>query len=303
MTDPTDAPLIAVAEVEAKPQPGDDRYWSVTTILKSYGDSEALISWSASETAKAAIRKQRTWQAMVEDEGEDAAIGWLAQQRFNPPKGERSATALGEAVHAAIEYLVVNGHRPPHGYQLSPKAGQMDAEVDPYLDNFDMWLDYAQPVFEAAEMTVYNDTYQYAGTLDGIATIQGQRVVIDYKTSKKSTTAGGKRAKPWKDVVLQTNAYRWAEFAAVWRARKFESYSRRYYLLNADERELAVPMPKTDGAVAVHITPQHCDMWPIPSDEAVFERFLYAIENARTDIDLSRDWLKEPIILLDRKAS
>jgi hypothetical protein len=296
-------PLQTSAETDAKPAPEDERLWSVTTILKSYGDSDALINWSAQETARAAIRKLRTWQAMVDDEGEDGAVNWLAQQRYNPPKGERSATALGEAVHAAIEHLVVNGHRPPHGTELSKKAGQMDAEVDPYLDSFDMFLDHFQPTFEAAEMTVYHPGYGYAGTLDGIAVIQGQRVVIDYKTSKKSTTGRGERSKPWKDVVLQTCAYRHAELVAVWKARRFESYSRRYYLLNAEERDLAVPMPTTDGALCVHITPQHCDTWPLPSGDEVFERFLYAIENARTDQELSKGWLTEPLMLLDRKAS
>jgi hypothetical protein len=61
---------------------------------------------------------------------------------------------------------------------------------------------------------------------------------------------------------LQLAAYRHAEFAAVWRARRFEQYSRRYYLLNPEERAMALPMPKTDGGLVIHITPEHCDVYP-----------------------------------------
>ncbi len=293
--------LTAEAEVSATPQRDDDRLWSVTTILKAQGDSEALINWSAQETARAAIRKRRTWEAMVDEDGEDATVNWLADQRFKPPPGERSATTLGQAVHAAIEILVVTGRRPEHGTPLAD-VGVMDDEVAPYLDSFDMWLDHFQPTFTAAEMTVYNTTYGYAGTLDGMATIGGQHVLIDYKTSKQSTTGSGARKKPWSDVGLQCAAYEHAEFAAVWKARRFEKYSRRYYLLNQEERDQAVPMPAVDGSVVIHITPHHCDTYPLQGDDR-FTDFLYAIEAARIAFEKSRTYIGQPLALLDRKAS
>jgi hypothetical protein len=296
-------PLQTSAETDAKPAPEDERLWSVTTILKAYGDSQGLIEWSAGAVADTAIRSEKTWKAILEDSGEAEARRWLIDSRYRPARGERSATKLGTAVHAAIETLVVTGRRPNLGDDLGPDIGIYDSEVEPYLDNFQLFLDYFQPEFTAAELTVYNPTYGYAGTLDGQAHVQGQHVVIDYKTSKKSFDGRGNRSKPWKTVALQTAAYRHAEFAAVWKARKFEQYSRRYYLLNEDERNLSVPMPQVDGGLCVHITPDHCDVYPVPTDDTVFERFLFAMENARTDFELSRGWIGEPLALLNRKAS
>lgn len=299
----TTVPMQASAEVDAKPQADDERLWSVTTILKSYGDAQALIEWSAGAVADEALDNLEWYQTKVEKEGRDKARRDLIDSRYRPRAGERSATALGEGVHAAIEILVVTGKRPAHGEFLTEKSGVMDAEIDPYLDSFEMFLDHAQPEFQAAEMTVYNTTYGYAGTTDAVLTLQGVPVIGDYKSSKKELDGRGNRSKPWKDSVLQVNAYKGAEFVAVWRARRFHSYSRRYYLLNEDERAMAVPMPETDGGVVIHITPRHCDVWPVPTGDDVFERFLYALENARTDQDLSRGWLREPLMLLDRKVA
>lgn len=300
MTDLT--PLQTEAEVVAQPQRGDDRLWSVTTILKAQGDSQALIEWSAGAVADTALDNLDWLDKKIVNEGRDEARSWLVQSRYRPAAGERSATKLGQAVHAAIEILVVTGRRPEMGAPLAD-VGEMDEEVVPYLDSFDLFLDHFQPTFTAAEMTVYNATYGYAGTLDGMATIGGQHVLIDYKTSKTSTDGRGARKKPWTDVGLQCAAYRHAEFAAVWKARRFEKYSRRYYLLNEEERQLAVPMPATDGAVVVHITPHHCDTYPLDVSEDTFTDFLYAIEAARISFEKSRNYIGQPLALLDRKAS
>ncbi|MEP7114434.1 MAG: hypothetical protein ABI862_14305 [Ilumatobacteraceae bacterium] len=293
------ADLVADAVVTVPaPDDQDERLWSVTTILKAFGDSEGLIHWTAIETAKAAVKQLKTLTAMADDE--DAAIEWLTGARFRASKGERSATKLGEDVHAACEQYVVTGTRPALGDQLP--NGEMDAETSPYVDSFELWLDRFQPQYTAAEMTVYNTEYGYAGTLDGHAIVDGTPVILDYKTSKLSFDGRGKRKKPWVDVALQLAAYRHAPTAAVWRARRFEQWSRRYYLLNQDERELAVPTPVTDGGLVIHLTPDHCDVYPIDCGPAVFEAFLYAVEAARWSMFTSKKVLGEPLALLDRKA-
>jgi hypothetical protein len=152
-------------------------------------------------------------------------------------------------------------------------------------------------------MTVYHPGYGYAGTLDGIATIDGTRVIIDYKTAKQSFDGRGNRKKPWVDVALQLAAYRNAEFAAIWRARRYEQYSRRYYLLSGDERAMAVPVPHTDGGIVVHLTPHHCDVYPVDCGPEIHTAFLYAIEAARWSYQLSKRVLGDPIALLDVKGA
>ena len=118
----TTSPLQAEAEVDAKPQPDDERLWSVTTILKAFGDSQALIEWSAGAVADTAIRSQKAWLAILEESGPDEARKWLVDSRYRPARGERSATKLGTAVHAAVEILTVTGRRPEHGDPPAARA-------------------------------------------------------------------------------------------------------------------------------------------------------------------------------------
>jgi len=298
MTD-TQHELVADSVVTVPaPDDGDERMWSVTTILKAFGDSEGLIQWTATETATAAVKGIKTVTAMAADD-EASAIEWLRGSRFRAKRGERSATKLGEDAHAAFETYVVTGKRPQRGDRLT--NGEVDAEIEPYIDSFELWLDRFQPEYTAAEMTVYNPQYGYAGTLDGHVIVNGTPVILDYKTSKLSFDGQGKRKKPWNDVALQLAAYRHAPLAAVWRARRFEQWSRRYYLLNGDERSLAVPTPTVEGGLVVHVTPQHCDVYPIDCGPDVFEAFLYAIEAARWSMFTSKQVLGEPLALLDNK--
>lgn len=294
----TQIELMADATIDAQPDDNDDRLWSVTTILKAFGDSDGLIYWSVDETAKAAVKGLKTLTAMADDD-ETAAVAWLRDARFRASKGQRSATKLGEDVHAACEEYVVTGQRPAPGTQLP--NGFMDDEVAPYIDSFELWLDRFQPEYIAAEVTVYNPQYGYAGTADGFVRVEGTNVALDYKSAKQSFDGRGKRKKPWVDVALQLSAYRHAPLAAVWRARKFEQWSRRYYLLNEDERTLAVPTPETEGGLVIHLTPEHCDVYPVDCGTEVFEAFLYAIEAARWSMFTSKRVLGEPLALMDRK--
>lgn len=299
MTDTTAIPMTAEVEVDAQPSEDDERLWSVTTILKSFGDSEGLIQWTAAETAKAAVGSLATVHAMAED-NPDAAVEWLKQARFRSKPGTRSATKLGQDVHACCETYVVTGKRPAFGTPLP--NGTLDAEVEPYLDSFELWLERFQPEYVAAEVVVYNERYGYAGQADGYAVVEGTPCIIDYKSAKESFDTRGNRRKPWTDVAMQLAGYRHAPKAAVWRARRFESYGRRYYLLNADERELAVPPPTVEGGLVIHLTPDHCDVYPVDCGDSVFDAFLYAIEGARWTSVTSKRVLGAPLALMDKAA-
>lgn len=300
MTINTAPDLVADAVVTVPaPDDQDERLWSVTTILKAFGDSEGLIYWSVAETAKAAVKGLKTLTTLAAEDEADA-LEWLSGARFRGGKGERSATKLGEDVHAACEQYVVTGKRPAAGDPLP--NGAVDDEVAPYISSFELWLDRFQPEYTAAEMTVYNPEYGYAGTLDGHVVVDGTPCILDYKTSKQSFDGRGKRKRPWVDVALQMAAYRHAPMTAVWRARRFEQYSRRYYLLNADERELAIPTPATEGGLVIQLTPQHCDVYPVDCGPDVFEAFLYAIEAARWSMFTSKKVFGDPLALLDQKG-
>lgn len=259
----------------------DDRFWSVTEILRAVGDSNGLIHWAAKEAAGAAVTSRETWQAMEREQGTDEALDWIASARFRPPKGKISDSAFGTRVHELLEQYALTGARP----EVVATPTLPEADVDNArrcLDQFDRWLQDFQPTYLATEAIVYSETYGYAGTADAMLELGGVRFLGDYKSSRKSHDTKGKPTRPYAySVGLQVAAYAKAEILATWRARRFEETRKRYYLLNADERALAVPVPEVDAGLAIHVTPEHCDAYPIPRLEAAFEAFLHALECAR----------------------
>lgn len=279
---------------DATPEDGDLEMWSVTTIIGAL-DKPALMYWSAEQAALAAIHSSKTWQAMLEDDdpacthsdaGECAAVKWLRDARFRRPKGIRSATELGELVHAACEEYALTGKRP-----------KVDAEVEPFLEQFDRWLERFTPSYQATEVAVYHPELGYAGTTDAFLTIDGVRYVADYKSSRKSIDAQGKPTTPYPEqVALQLAAYRWAKYAAIWRPRRMEKFRRRYYLLSAAERAMAQPVPEVDTGLVIHITPEACEAYPIVCDEDVFESYLAVQDAARWLFHTSRSVMSAPLV-------
>lgn len=282
---------------DATPDAEDLQLWSVTSIIKILG-SEGLLYWSASETALAAIHSARTWQAMLADHAENdpacphraagrcEVVKWLRDARFRRPKGMRSATELGSAIHEACEEYALTGRRP-----------EVDDEVLPFLERFDAWLQRFGPSYQATEVAVYSPTYGYAGTADAFLTIDGVRYIADYKTTREALDSKGKPTKPYAESVgLQLAAYRFADGAAIWRPRRGEVFRRRYYFLSPAERDLAQPVPEVDTGLVIHITPEACEAFPIRTDDDVFERYLAVQDAAKWVLQESSRAMGEPLV-------
>jgi len=268
-----------------KPDDTDQRLWSVTTIIDQSSSNRGLIEWAAGETARAAVAGRKTVDAIIGDDGPDAAVSWLIGARDRPRKGQRTAKQLGSEIHHAIETYALTGQRP-----------DVDDEIRPFLDQFDNWAQRFSPAYEAAEMTVYRPDYGYAGTLDAVMKLDGATVICDYKTSKRDRDDRGKLRTPWPDVALQLAAYRHASFAAAWRpVRRWSYFRRRYYLLSGDETADTVDIPSVEGGLCLYITPERCEAYPVRCDETVYDAFLYAVERARWALDTSRHVIGEPI--------
>ena len=266
-----------------KPADDDERMWSVTTIIGAL-DKPALLYWAAEQTATCAVDQLDTVRAMVKDGDRADTIKWLRDARFRRPKGERTAAELGTAVHEACEQFALTGTRP-----------EVDPDVAPFLDQFDRWCQKFSPTYEAAEVTVYSPRYGYAGTCDAFLSVDGVRFIVDYKTSKKSYDARGKATGPYPEVALQLAAYRHAELAAVWRPRRMEQFRRRYYLLGEAEKAMAVTVPEVDTGLVIHITPEHCDAYPVDCDASVHRSFLYVLEAARWQFQTSKTVIGLPL--------
>lgn len=280
-------PILGEEPALVRAEDDDERMWSVTTLIGAL-DKPALVHWAAIETAKAAIDSEKAWRSRLENEGRDAAIDYLKGARFRRPRGQRSAADLGKAVHAACEHKAIYGAFRPED--------AADDEMRPMLTQFDRFLDEWQPEYIAAEVTVFSPTFGYAGTCDGFFRLQGTPLIFDYKTSRETYDSRDQLKGPYPEVGLQLAGYRYAELAAVWRARQTEVYKRRYYLLSDTERALGVPVPEVDGGVVVYLTPEHYAVHPIRCDESVYEQFLYVIEAARFAFETAKTVIGAPMI-------
>lgn len=284
----TPLPLIGEEPELTKESPGDARLWSVTTLIGAL-DKPALVPWAALKTAEAAVDSD-TWRYLLENEGRDAAVNWLKGARFRGPKGQRTATELGTAVHKAIERKLLD----PAG--RFAEQDRTDLELRPYLHAANQWLKDFAPKIEAAELTVFSEEFHYAGTLDMIAETGGLRFLIDTKTTREPYDARGNLKTPYPEVALQLAAYRHAQFAAAWRARQADIFKRRYYLLNESERALARPVPEVDHGAVLHLTPEGYGFYPVRCDEEIFDIFLAVVDAARFQFELAKDVVGNPMI-------
>lgn len=284
----------------------DIRHWSVTTIIGVL-DKPALVYWAANEAAACAIRDVETWKSIEQSSGSDEAARYITAARFRGAKGKLAAASLGTAVHSACEAFVLNGQRPSadalselvviNGPKLhADEVASETIVLSGMLDHFSAWLDRFQPEYQASEVTVFSPDYAYAGTADGFFTVDGMRLIFDIKTTREPRDKQGNVKGPYPEVALQLAAYRYAQLAAVWRPRRVMEFRRRYYVLSQSERDLAVPVPEVDGGAVIHITPEHCELFPVRCDEAVYERFLHVIEVARWKFEMENSVLGAPLI-------
>ena len=229
----------------------DETFDSVTTILSGGIPKPALTNWAAKSVAEYVAANLDEVRAIA-SKNTAAAIDLMK----GSPWRQRDAAALqGSAIHAWAEAHVL-GQDPP----APPKAHK------PYLDGFLRFLDEWQPAYEMSEATVYSRQYGYAGTLDAIATLDGARTLIDYKTGKGV----------YGEVALQLAAYRFAEFVGM---------------PNGDE----VPMTPVDGAAVLHLTPDGYVLIPVTADEVAFRFFLYAQQVRIFGESVSREVLGAPL--------
>jgi hypothetical protein len=229
----------------------DETFDSVTTILSGGIPKPALTNWAAKSVAEYVAANLDEVRAIA---SKDTAAA-IDLMKGSPWRQRDAAAAQGSDIHAWAEAHVL-GKQPP----APPKAHK------PYLDGFLRFLDEWQPAYEMSEATVYSRRYGYAGTLDAIATIDGARTLIDYKTGKGV----------YGEVALQLAAYRFAEFVGM---------------PNGDE----VPVGPVDAAAVLHLTPDGYFLIPVTADEVAFRFFLYAQQVRIFGESVSREVLGAPM--------
>jgi hypothetical protein len=85
-------------------------------------------------------------------------------------------TVTHEWVEKAIRFHLGEGEEPK-----MPKQ----KEAQTAIKAFQSWLQENEVEWHGVEQKIYHRDYKYAGTVDAIATINGEYAVIDWKTSKR----------------------------------------------------------------------------------------------------------------------
>ena len=120
--------------------------------------------------------------------------------------------------------------------------------------------------------------YLYAGTLDLIADMRGERWLLDWKTSASGA---------YGDTAFQLGAYRYAT-----------------HLLDTDPGPdgVVIPMPPVDRCGVIWLRADGYDLYPYHVDQAVFRQFLYVQQVAKAAAD-SRDYKGDALMPPVRSAS
>jgi hypothetical protein len=212
---------------------GGPLYPSVTTIL-GIKDKPALVGWAKRETAACAVRNLDVLERMVRTGGGQAAIDWLKRI----PDYARDASAdLGSAVHAAAE-AIARG-------QSGPVAEDVGPFVAAYRRDF---LEVFRPRFIAVEAMVCSERYEYGGTADAFAEIDGEIWLLDYKTG----------AGVYPDTALQLGGLARAQFIGY----------------PGDPVQYPVPFATRFGVV--HIRPEGARLLPVVVNRETVAAFLDA---------------------------
>lgn len=193
MTQPRLAQQTPHGRMYARSESAQPEVPSITTILSCAAlDLGGWHGWSA---AQAVVTDDRLPSAV----GSPTKLRQLARDAAGAAERYRDQAALrGDRVHDYAEQVSLQAmgreHRRDEAREILASHGERA-----YADRFDEWWTLYRPEPLAAEITVWNATVGYAGTLDLVARIGGKVCLIDYKT--KGTDRSG-RVKPMDAKVV-----------------------------------------------------------------------------------------------------
>lgn len=193
MTQPRLAHQTEHGRMYARSESGKPEVPSITTVLGCAAlDLGGWHGWSA---AQAVITDDRLPQAI----GSPQRLRQIARDAAGAADWHRDQAALrGDRVHDYAEQVALQAmgreSRVEEAREILASHGERA-----YAERFDEWWALYRPEPLAAEITVWNATVGYAGTLDLVARIGGKLCLIDYKT--KGTDRSG-RVKPMDAKVV-----------------------------------------------------------------------------------------------------
>jgi len=172
-----------------------------------------------------------------------------------PPHTLANASARGDYIHDQLEQGTIQDRNVRHPVNING--------LDEFLEQARAYDNAWRPHVEYAELTVFNDTIGYAGTLDAVMWVQTPLgtllLLVDYKTSRKISAY----------VALQLAALRHAEYALLATPN------------SGNESHKRIDVPTVDGCAVVHITSDGFSIVPIEAGAEQFEMFKQCARVAR----------------------
>ncbi|UYQ76291.1 PD-(D/E)XK nuclease family protein [Glutamicibacter sp. JL.03c] len=198
MTSPKLATQTGSGRMYSRAVGGEAIVPSITTVIGM--DNMDLSGWAGYMAAKSLSEDQRLAQALADRR----QLRSLVRDAANAADIYRDqAAARGDRVHNYAEAWALQALGQEH--DLAGAKAQLEANNElAYAQHFESWwADYkVEPL--AAEVTVWNDTVGYAGTIDLVAKIGGRVCIVDYKT--KTSDRDGIVKRPDDKVIMQLAA-------------------------------------------------------------------------------------------------
>ncbi|WP_235026297.1 PD-(D/E)XK nuclease family protein [Glutamicibacter sp. JC586] len=171
---------------------------SITTVIGM--DALDLSGWAGYMAAKALSEDPQLSQA-VNDPRQMRSLVRAASGAAEVYRDH--AAARGDRVHNYAEAYALRELGLEHDLLAARSALEENHELG-YLQHFETWWAEYQVEPLAAEVSVWNETVGYAGTIDLVAKIGGRVCIVDYKT--KTSDREGIVKRPDDKVIMQLAA-------------------------------------------------------------------------------------------------
>ena len=161
--------------------------WVSVTGALNILDKPNLIRWAGRVDSEAVLELER--QGMLEGRTVDEAHRIMREHGMGAEAKRNAGATRGTAVHDALAAYCMTGK--------IPQLADLSDEARGYVQAVADWLIELAPEPILSEQIVGSPTHGFAGRFDLICAIEGQRCLVDLKTS----------AKPYPEMHIQLAGY------------------------------------------------------------------------------------------------
>jgi hypothetical protein len=229
------------------------------SAIKEMLPSSALSGWFKKFTAEYCVDHIEEVRALAAKDRE-GAIGLV---KGATDRHSKAAASKGTDIHTLSEQLMRDKMA---GVKSTFRATKDEMR---YLRNLARFIQEFDVVPEMLETTVWSQEHDYAGTFDFMGYLKGYDglSIVDYKSGQSGV---------YPEAGIQQTGYKWAD-----------SY--------IDEDGNFVPMPKVERAFGLWLRPDGWALYPLRTDELMWEHFLHLRASYRFKVEVSPTVVGKPV--------